>query len=78
MPGQLCRTLDDAAAPHSIGRCQRRIPRASGRHFGPLEQKALFAALVDVFAPTPAQIAALLDTRGPRSSGAFRVLAAAS
>jgi hypothetical protein len=29
----------------------RRMPRASGGHFGPLEQKALLAALVDVFAP---------------------------
>jgi hypothetical protein len=31
----------------------RRILRAFGRHFGPLEHRTLLAALVDVFAPTP-------------------------
>jgi hypothetical protein len=31
----------------------RRMPRASGGHFGPLEQKAFLVALVDVFAPKP-------------------------
>jgi hypothetical protein len=39
----------------------RRMPRASGGHFGPVEQKELLAALVDVFAPKPAQIAPILD-----------------
>ena len=37
------------------------MPCASGGHFGPLEQKALLAALVDVFAPKPAQVAPIFD-----------------
>jgi len=31
------------------------MPRVSVRPFGPLEHKALLAALVDVFVPQPAQ-----------------------